>query len=92
VRTTPALADVPELAHLETVRQRVCQLPDEGQFFRVGICLAGGCLIAAATFTSFDQVWTFASALREFGYRALVSSEEEQMQGCDVIFSKQSFS
>lgn len=59
------------------------RVPADG--WRVGICNAAGQLAAHGVLRSFDQVCSFALALEETGYRAVLFAEAAVPFRCDLV-------
>jgi hypothetical protein len=81
----PTTAEVPSLATVATVVQRV-RGPRGASLFLIGICEEAGQVTAAESLASFRQVQEFSRALGALGYAPLLVGSEREMAGCDIVF------
>ena len=83
----PLIEEHPELApEIRRAWTLTVRGGEPGPGFRVGICDAGGRVIAGALLSSMGQLSAFARRLEKLGYFAQAVPAHVDAQECDVLF------
>jgi hypothetical protein len=77
---------VPSLREVAAALRRVKRATEPGPGYRIGICDAGGELVAGTRFASFNQVQRFSLAMADLGYGDVIAEDAEQAHGFHVLF------